>query len=157
VTAIFLPETPTGRNPAHYPYGDLKQPYNRTKPADDLANYGEAFRYRLQQVQADSARVDSLLHFFLPDLVRFEPSQPQAYPNGRSLSEDAVYWTIRHLNPFMAATDSTLQLPESNPQPLTATFPYAAPPLRKAMASAERTPACPWWNLPCHIGRALSS
>lgn len=155
VTAIFLPETPKGRNPHSYPYGGLKQVYNQTKPVDDWADYREAFEYRLYQVEVDSSRVDSALQFFLPDVLRYDPAQAQAYPNGRSLREDAVYWTIRYLNPFMAATDSTLDLPESNPQPLTATFPYAAPALSGDVATEASLTACPWWHLFCQLGRVF--
>ena len=125
VTAIFLPEPPTGRNPDCYPYGELKQPYNETLPVDDVKNYGEAFRYRLRQIQAD----ESWAEFFLPDILTYDPSQPQAYPNGRNLVEDAVFWTIVQLNPFCyipAASDPPF--PRSNPQELLRTFPYALPP-----------------------------
>jgi hypothetical protein len=157
VTAIFLPNPPLGRNPNLYPYGDLKQVYNQTKPVDDIANYGKSFEYRLFQVQVDSSRVDSALSFFLPDVLRYDPSRAQAYPNGRNLNEDAVFWTIRYLNPFMAETDSTLRLPEFNPQPLTSTFPYAAPALHSGIQPASETSSCPWWHLFCHIGRAFAT
>jgi hypothetical protein len=156
VTAIFLPNVPLGRNPDNYPYGHLKQTYNTTKPADDLANYGRAFEYRLHQVQVDSAAVDSTLNFFLPDVLRFDPSQAQAYPNGRNLSEDAVLWTIRYLNPFLAETDSTLHLPETNPQPLTSTFPYAAAPLSQVGIMGVHTASCAWWDVVCHFRRVFA-
>jgi hypothetical protein len=126
ITAIFLPSLPTGRNPDAYPYGDLKQPYNETMPVDDLKNYGEAFRYRLQQIQA----AESLAEFFLPDILTYDPSKPQAYPNGRNLVEDAVFWMIVKLNPFCyipAASDPPF--PRSNPQKILPNFPYAVAPV----------------------------
>lgn len=125
ITAVFLPTTPTGRNDANYPYGDLKQPYNETAPDRDRELYGEAFRYRLKQVQAD----ESLADFFLPDILELDPSMPQAFPNGRNLAEDAVFWMIVKLNPFCfipAASDPPF--PRSNPQNLLPHFPYACPP-----------------------------
>jgi hypothetical protein len=125
VTAIFLPNTPTGRNDANYPYGGPnKQRYNETMPVDDVTNYRKAFLYRLEQIQADPKWAD----FFLPDILTFDPSQPQAYPNGRNLVEDAVFWMIVTLNPFCyipAASDPPL--PRLNPQKLLTHFPYALP------------------------------
>jgi hypothetical protein len=156
VTAIFLPNVPLGRNPARYPYGHLKQVYNTTRPADDVMNYAEAFEYRLHQVQVDSALVDSTLNFFLPDVLRFDPAKAQAYPNGRNLNEDAVLWTIRFLNPFLAETDSTLHLPETNPQPLTSSFPYAAPPLSTVGMVGVHTMSCAWWDVLCLFRRVFA-
>ena len=125
ITAIFLPNPPTGRNPDSYPYGVYKQPYNETMPVDDVANYGHMFSYRLQQIQADPSWAD----FFLPDILTYDPGAPQAYPNGRNLVEDAVFWMIVKLNPFCyipAASDPPF--PRLNPQKLPAEFPYALPP-----------------------------
>jgi hypothetical protein len=128
ITAIFLPNTPTGRNPKSYPYGgEIKQVYNETAPADDRENYGKTFRYRLQQIQADESWAD----FFLPDILTFDPSHPQEYPNGRNLVEDAVFWMIVKLNPFCfipIPAPSDPPFPRFNPQPLLKTFPYALPP-----------------------------
>lgn len=128
VTAIFLPNTPTGRNAKCYPYGGpLKQTYNETMPVDDRANYGKAFRYRLQQIQADESWAD----FFLPDILNYDPSHPQEYPNGRNLVEDAVFWMIVKLNPFCFIPIPAPQdppFPRLNPQPLLKTFPYVLPP-----------------------------
>ena len=98
ITAIFLPNPPTGRNPDSYPYGgELKQRYNETMPVDDVANYGKMFRYRLEQIQADEKWAD----FFLPDILTFDPAKPQAYPNGRNLVEDAVFWMIVQTQPVL--------------------------------------------------------
>jgi hypothetical protein len=125
ITAIFLPNPPTGRNPDCYPYGVLKQIYNETMPAHDRANYGKAFRYRLQQIQADESWAD----FFLPDILTLDPSKPQEYPNGRNLVEDAVFWMIVKLNPFCyIPASSDPPFPRANPQKLLTTFPYALPP-----------------------------
>ena len=125
ITAIFLPSTPTGRNPDAYPYGNLKQPYNETMPVDDQKNYFEAFNYRLKQIQAD----EKWAEFFLPDILSYDPSQPQAYPNGRNLVEDVVFWMIVKLNPFCYIPPaSDPPYPRSNPQKLLETFPYAVPP-----------------------------
>lgn len=124
ITAIFLPRTPTGRNDACYPYGDYKQPYNETEPRDDVKNYGHMFQYRLGQLQAD----EKLADFFLPDILTLDPAQAQVYPNGRSLTEDAVYWMIKELNPFMYVPPGA-GLPAVSQQALPKDFPYVQGPV----------------------------
>ncbi len=128
ITAIFLPNPPTGRNPKCYPYGgQTKQTYNETEPVNDRENYGKMFRYRLQQIQADKSWAD----FFLPDILTYDPSHPQEYPNGRNLVEDAVFWMIVKLNSFCfipIPAPSDPPFPRLNPQPLLKAFPYALPP-----------------------------
>ena len=121
VTAIFLPRVATGRNPKNYPYGGFKQPYNETRPVDDRSNYGKMFAYTLGQLQADR----KLAEFYLPDILQYDPSLPDAYPNGRNFRDDAVFWTMQNVNPFQSIPAG---LPESNPQNLTTEFPFAAPP-----------------------------
>ncbi|MEZ6041704.1 MAG: DUF4331 family protein [Planctomycetaceae bacterium] len=120
VTAVFLPNTPTGRNPADYPYGgENKQKYNTTRPVDDRANYGAMFRHTLDVLEAD----ENLADFYLPDILQYDPHLPDEYPNGRNLYDDSVFWTIKHVNPFQ------FTLPEKNPQNLLPEFPFAAPPV----------------------------
>jgi hypothetical protein len=117
ITAISCPIRRQGESQV-VPYGgEIKQVYNETAPADDRENYGKMFRYRLQQIQAD----ESWANFFLPDILTFDPSHPQEYPNVRNLVEDAVFWMIVKLNPFCfipipAPSDSPF--PRLNPQTL---------------------------------------
>ena len=122
VTAVFLPNPATGRNPIEYPYGTFKQKYNTTRPVDDRTNYGKMFRHTLKSLQAD----ESLADFYLPDILQYDPSKPGTYPNGRNLYDDSVYWTVKNVNPFM---ESPSGLPEKNPQNLSKDFPFAAPPI----------------------------
>ncbi|MFT7672227.1 MAG: hypothetical protein ACI845_000632 [Gammaproteobacteria bacterium] len=143
ITAIFIPNTPPGRNPEYYPYNNKganaiangdpqdfpKQVYNSTSPVNDRDNYGELFKRRLRQLQVGEKNINKLADFFLPDIQGYDPSRLLGYPNGRNLEEDAVYWTIKELNPFMLSTDKSLSLPERNMQPLSDEFPYAAPPV----------------------------
>lgn len=124
LTAIFLPRTPTGRNDAHYPYGALKQKFNETEPVNDRDNYREAFRYRLQQVQGDPELAD----LFLPDILMLDPSEEQAYPNGRNLREDLVFRMIAMINPFLFVPVGA-GLPATSTLPLLEEFPYAGKPV----------------------------
>ena len=128
VTAIFLPNTPTGRNPTLYPYGDpLKQTYNTTRPQNDRRDYLKPFEYRLGQVQVSEDSISAIGEFYLPDIQGYDPGEKMGYPNGRNLVEDTVYWTLAYINPFMAVTDTSLHLPQTNPQKLRDRFPYVAP------------------------------
>ncbi len=137
ITAIFIPNTPPGRNPEYYTYNNPRKPgsqdpqdrpkqiYNTTRPAEDRENYGDLFRKRLRQLQASN--VEELVAFFLPDIQGYDPTQQMGYPNGRNLEEDAVFWTIKKINPFLAPEGTPL--PYRNTQPLSDRFPYAAVPV----------------------------
>lgn len=128
VTAIFLPRVATGRNPKSYPFGGFKQAYNETRPVDDRDNYGKMFAYTLGQLQADKKRTE----FYLPDILQYDPSLPDAYPNGRNFYDDAVFWTMKDINPFQ---ETPAGLPERNPQNLSKEFPFAAPPIPDPMSA----------------------
>ncbi|MEH6611745.1 MAG: DUF4331 family protein [Halioglobus sp.] len=149
ITAIFTPNSPPGRNLNSYPWRNKymdpgvkppmdpkdppqdvpKQIYNATKPVNDVANYRKMFQYRLEQVQTDEKEVERLLGVFLPDVLGYDPSRTMGYPNGRDLVEDAVYWTIAAINPFLAYDEDKYQFPAENPQKLSTNFPYAASPV----------------------------
>lgn len=141
ITAIFTPNTPPGRNPSNYPYSNPepdadpplqtapKQAYNTTEPADDVVNYRQMFEYRLKQIQTGENDIETLLGFFLPDVLEYDPSKPMGYPNGRNLSEDAVFLTLQMINPFLFYDEDTYQFPAENPQKLSTNFPYAASPV----------------------------
>lgn len=145
ITAIFTPNTPPGRNPERYPWGSPyyskqkshekspqdtpKQVYNTTNPVDDVKNYSDMFRYRLEQLQTTKDRIDPLLSFFLPDVLEYDPSKPMGYPNGRNLREDAVFWTIQTINPFLTYDEKAHEFPAESTQKLSTNFPYAASPV----------------------------
>jgi len=146
ITAIFTPNTPPGRNPDNYPWRNPfqdpgaekpkeppqdvpKQIYNTADPVDDVTNYRKMFRYRLEQLQAQDDQIEALLGQFLPDVLDYDPTRAMGYPNGRNLVEDAVFWTIKAINPFLTYDSKTYQFPAENPQQLSINFPYAASPV----------------------------
>jgi hypothetical protein len=143
VQGIFLVEPPSGYNPVYYlprdaqfpTVGDLNNAYNSTSPADDLANYGAQFAYRFRQLEVSPDKIDDTVKFYLPDILHWDSTAAAEYPNQRNLSEDSVFWTIRHVNPFLA-TERT-DLPKSSDQPLSDRFPYVAPAVATARGPAN--------------------
>lgn len=147
VQGIFLVDPPTGRNPeyylprdrARYPdIGALNNAYNATPPIDDRQNYGDQFAYRFGQLEVDPARIAETVNFYLWDAIIWNADAPRAYPNQRSLHEDAIMWTIAHVNPFFFAPPGT-QLPRVSDQPLSDRFPYVAASVHQSYRDAAQT------------------
>jgi hypothetical protein len=135
IQGIYLVDAPTGynaeyyipRNSARYPtIGDLNNAYNASSPDQDRANYGEQFTYRFEQLEVSQNVLSDKVDFYLPDMIRWDPSQPKGYPNGRNLREDAIYWTLNDLNPFGQAAEG-VELPHIGTQRMSDRFPYVAP------------------------------
>jgi hypothetical protein len=68
---------------------DAKDEYNTRQPADDVKNYLAPWSELLQEMGGYSvagAR-DAVLQV-LPDILRYDRSEPASYPNGRNLTDD---------------------------------------------------------------------
>jgi hypothetical protein len=82
-----------GGHPTINPFvspNNTKNEYNRRQPVDDVANYLEIWSEFLQDnggYSPEEAKRAALV--VLPDILRYNRSQPVAYPNGRSLTGDA--------------------------------------------------------------------
>jgi Domain of unknown function (DUF4331) len=82
-----------GGHPTINPFvnpNNAKNEYNLRQPADDLANYLALWSEFLESnggYSPEEARAAALI--VLPDILRYDPAQPTAYPNGRSLTDDA--------------------------------------------------------------------
>lgn len=135
IQGIYLVDAPTGynqeyytpRNAAKYPtIGDLNNAYNASGPSEDRPNYGEQFTYRFEQLEVSQSVLAEKVAFYLPDMIRWDPSQPKGYPNGRNLREDAIFWTLKDLNPFFQPGDG-VELPHIGTQRMSDRFPYVAP------------------------------
>ncbi len=74
-------------NPFVNPDGE-KDLYNSRQPADDVANYLTPWSKLLENggYPPDEARQAALV--VLPDILRYDRTQPAAYPNGRVLTDD---------------------------------------------------------------------
>ncbi|MCX8226742.1 MAG: DUF4331 family protein [Sulfitobacter sp.] len=140
IQGIYLVDAPTGynteyytpRNAAKYPtIGDLNNAYNASSPDQDGANYGEQFTYRFQQLEVSQDKLADKVAFYLPDMIHWDPSANAGYPNGRNLREDAIFWTLFDLNPFMQPAKG-VELPHIGTQRMSDRFPYVAPSINQA-------------------------
>jgi hypothetical protein len=80
-----------GGHPTINPFvnpNNIKDEYNLRQPVDDLANYLELWSGLLEDngYSPEEARKAALI--VLPDILRYDRSQPTAYPNGRALTDD---------------------------------------------------------------------
>lgn len=82
-----------GGHPTINPFvnpNNVKNEYNLREPSDDVANYLELWSEFLQSnggYSPEEARKAALI--VLPDVLRYDRTQPAAYPNGRALTDDA--------------------------------------------------------------------
>ncbi|WP_330177494.1 DUF4331 domain-containing protein [Streptomyces sp. NBC_01498] len=72
---------------------DTKEEYNASEPADDRARWTDQFVHLLGHTGGYSreeaiAALDE--YGILPDVLRFDPARPAAYPNGRTFTEDVI-------------------------------------------------------------------
>ena len=109
-------------NPFINPDG-AKNLYNSRQPADDVANYLEPWSAILENggYPPEAAREAALQ--VLPDILRYDRSQPANYPNGRVLTDD-VYsmrfaWLTNGKVPPTGLSPHDDLLPD---------FPYLGPP-----------------------------
>jgi Domain of unknown function (DUF4331) len=110
-------------NPFINPDGE-KNLFNSRQPADDVANYLEAWSAILQNAGGytpEQARAAALE--VLPDILHFDRTKPATYPNGRVPTDDV--YSMR----FAWLTNG--KVPPSGLKPhgnLLAHFPYLGPP-----------------------------
>jgi hypothetical protein len=81
-----------GGHPTINPFvnpNNVKNEYNLRQPADDLANYLQLWSKLLEDngYSPEEARKAALI--VLPDILRYDRTQPTAYPNGRAITDDA--------------------------------------------------------------------
>ncbi|MFG1616044.1 DUF4331 family protein [Nonomuraea wenchangensis] len=105
---------------------DTKEDYNAGEPVDDRDKWTDQFVHLLGHTGGYSqeeaiAAIDE--HGLLPDVLRFDPSKPAAYPNGRTFTEDVIDIRVAFLTKNEA--------PPTGLQPHTDTldrFPYLGDP-----------------------------
>ena len=109
-------------NPFINPDGE-KNLYNSRQPADDVANYLGPWSKILESggYSPEAARTAALQ--VLPDILRYDRTQPAAYPNGRVLTDDVYSMRFAWL--------SNGKIPPTGLKPhddLQAQFPYLGGP-----------------------------
>jgi hypothetical protein len=111
-------------NPFINPDG-AKNLYNTRQPADDLANYLRPWSELLQGNGYTAAAAAAAVRIVLPDILRYDRSQPARYPNGRALTDDAFSDRFAWLTNGKITSDGLK--PHDD---LLAEFPYLGPPNR---------------------------
>jgi hypothetical protein len=109
-------------NPFINPDGE-KNLYNSRQPADDVTNYLEPWSKILERGGYSPAEAREAALQVLPDILRYDRTQPATYPNGRVLTDDV--YSMR----FAWLTHG--KVPPTGLKPhgdLIATFPYLGPP-----------------------------
>ncbi len=143
VQGIFFVDPPVGYNPTHYlpvdpsykTVGAFNDAYNATGPDVGLSTFGDQFRFSFERLEVEADKLSGTVNFYAPDMLRWDPSRPAGYPNGRSFAEDAIYWTIADVNPFFYADPDSF-LPRRSDQDLNPEkFPYAAPSINQGWAA----------------------
>jgi hypothetical protein len=109
-------------NPFINPDGE-KDLYNSRQPADDVANYLGPWSKILENggYTPEAARAAALQ--VLPDILRYDRTQPATYPNGRIPTDDVYSARFAWL--------SNGKIPPAGLKPhddLQAQFPYLGPP-----------------------------
>ncbi len=110
-------------NPFINPDGE-KNLFNSRQPADDVANYLEPWSRILENAggySPEAAKAAALE--VLPDILRYDRTRPAAYPNGRTLTDDAYSLRFAWL--------SNGKIPPAGLRPhedLLPGFPYLGPP-----------------------------
>jgi hypothetical protein len=80
-----------GGHPTINPFvnpNNIKDEYNLRQPVDDLANYLELWSQLLESNGYPAAEAREAARIVLPDILRYDRTQPAAYPNGRALTDD---------------------------------------------------------------------
>ncbi|MFI6077752.1 DUF4331 family protein [Actinoplanes sp. NPDC051343] len=80
-----------GGHPTINPFvnpNNIKNEYNLRHPVDDLANYLELWSKLLESNGYPAAEAREAARIVLPDILRYDRTQPAAYPNGRALTDD---------------------------------------------------------------------
>jgi Domain of unknown function (DUF4331) len=122
-----LVQVDRGGHPTINPFvnpNNVKNEYNLRQPADDIANYLELWTTFLEGnggYSPGEARKAALI--VLPDILRYDRSQPAAYPNGRAITDDA--FSARFAWMSNGKIGSQGLEPHAD---LLAEFPYLGPP-----------------------------
>jgi hypothetical protein len=109
-------------NPFINPDGE-KDLYNSRQPADDVANYLGPWSKILEHGGYPTEEAEAAALQFLPDILRYDPTKPPFYPNGRRPIEDVYSYRFAWL--------SYGKIPPQGLKPhadLTFEFPYLGPP-----------------------------
>jgi uncharacterized protein DUF4331 len=121
-----LVQVDRGGHPTINPFinpNDVKDQYNARQPADDVANYLQPWSRVLQENGYTPDEAAAAARIVLPDILRYDRSEPAAYPNGRALADDVFSARFAWLT--NGKVGPTGLKPHDD---LLAEFPYLGPP-----------------------------
>lgn len=99
-----------------------KDEFNRSAPADDLANFGADVNAAISAL-SNQGNADALTPVLLPDVLTFDTSSPAGFLNGRQLADDVIDAELNLLSAGAVTTDMV----DANDVPFRTVFPYLAP------------------------------
>ncbi|MBY8840406.1 DUF4331 family protein [Streptomyces sp. SP2-10] len=91
---------------AYFNAEDAKDAYNAGEPADDWDTYRAPWSAVLEHFgDYDRQSAEEALRTVLPDILRLDRSEPVAYPNGRTLTDDVTSARLAMLTGGKITTD----------------------------------------------------
>jgi hypothetical protein len=81
-----------GGHPTINPFvnpNNVKNEYNLRQPVDDVSNYLKLWSKLLEDNGYPPEEAEVAARIVLPDILRYDRTKPVAYPNGRTLTDDA--------------------------------------------------------------------
>jgi len=121
-----LVQVDRGGHPTINPFinpNDVKDQFNARQPADDVVNYLQPWSKLLEANGYPPEKATAAARIALPDILRYDRTQPAAYPNGRALTDDV--FSAR----FAWLTNGKVSSGGLRPHDdLLAGFPYLGPP-----------------------------
>jgi uncharacterized protein DUF4331 len=96
-----------------------KDLYNIGRPRNDRRDYRAQFITVLETLGNDATRAGQLANFLLPDVLTYDTSAAQGFPNGRRLSDDVIDIELGLLTNGAVTTDCV-----ANDSTFRNSFPY---------------------------------
>jgi hypothetical protein len=100
-----------------------KDLYNIGRPRNDRRDYRAQFITVLEALGNDATRAGQLADFLLPDVLTYNTSAAEGFPNGRRLQDDVIDIELGLLTNGAVTTDCV-----ANDSNFRNSFPYLAPP-----------------------------
>ncbi|MBT8216766.1 MAG: DUF4331 domain-containing protein [Acidimicrobiia bacterium] len=120
ISTVFIPS-----NPFEPGEPNVKDAYNATAPIGDRTVWSEEIKDTLALFHTDTATIDSIADFLLPDLLPVDPAAPPefGFPNGRRLADDVIDAELELITAGFVSSDCV----DANDVPFSSDFPYLAP------------------------------
>jgi uncharacterized protein DUF4331 len=122
LTAVDQAGRPGTNNAFNGPEEDRLE-FDATPPSEQLVRFRDRFLAFLESLGYSDAEAAELLPGYLPDVLSYDPSQPEGYPNGRRLTDDTADLLASLLTRGRVTSD--LAGPHKD---LLDEFPYLGPP-----------------------------